>query len=341
MRLPVPQELKEEFPLSPRARAFIQKSRQTAERVLLRKDPRLAAIFGPCSVHDPKALLEFADRFLKLRPTIEGSLFPILRFFLEKPRTRLGWKGLLYDPRLDGSNDIAKGLSTSRRLFVELAEKGIPCASELLDPLAVPYFDDLIVWGMIGARTSASQPHRQMASGLPFPVGFKNDVYGQVGSAITGILAARIPHSHLGINEEGHIAALQTKGNPLTHLVLRGAEESPNYDSSSVELAAKALRAQGINPLLLVDCSHGNSGKDPEKQHIALRSMLEQVAKGTQAIAGFMLESHLFSGRQNLGGALKYGVSITDSCLGWDETQSLLLEAAHVCLGNSLQPGPL
>lgn len=334
MHLPVPEELKEEFPLSPKAQNFIRKSRQTAEEILLRKDRRLAAIFGPCSVHDSKAMLEFADRFLSIKPIIEDTLFPILRFFLEKPRTRLGWKGLLYDPRLDGSNDIAQGLRMSRKLFVELAEKGIPCATELLDPLAAPYFDDLIVWAMIGARTCASQPHRQLASGLPFPVGFKNGVYGEIGSSITGILAARIPHSHLGIDGTGRIAALQTQGNPLTHLVLRGAENAANYDPPSVDLAIKALLHQGIKPSLLIDCSHGNSSKDPEKQHMALRSTLEQAVKGNEAIAGFMLESHLFSGRQNLGETLKYGVSITDSCLGWEETRGLLLEAKELLAGS-------
>lgn len=328
MRLPIPQELKKEFPLSSKARQFIQQSRDAAKAVLLQIDSRLAAIFGPCSIHDPEALFDFAERFIRLRPKIETTLFPILRFFIEKPRTRLGWKGLLYDPKLDGSNDIVEGLRVSRKLFTELAEMGVPCATELLDPLALPYFDDLIVWGMVGARTAASQPHRQMASGLPFPVGFKNDMYGEMGSAITGILAARMPHTHIGIDVQGHIATVKTEGNSFAHLVLRGAENGSNYDPNSVLFASQALKAQGLKPRLLIDCSHGNSGKDPAKQRIALASTLEQIRSGNQSIAGFMLESHLFAGQQPIEGELRYGVSITDPCLGWDETEQLLLEAS-------------
>ncbi len=347
MRLPVPQELKGAFPLSPQAQLWIQESRRTAQRLLFREDPRYVAIFGPCSIHDPTALDEFAKRFLALKPQIEDTFFPVLRFFIEKPRTHLGWKGLLYDPHLDGSNNLTLGLHTSRKLLVQLAEMGIPCATELLDPLAVPYFDDLIVWGMIGARTSASQPHRQMASGLPFPVGFKNDVYGQLGSAITGITASRIPHTHLGIDNQGRVTALQTKGNPLTHLVLRGAEKAPNYDPQSVALAIQALESQGVDPRLLIDCSHGNSAKNPHNQKVALRSALQQIQEGNRAIFGFMLESHIFSGKQPMEGPLKYGVSITDACLGWDETEAILLEArsqltlSRTGASTSLVPSPL
>jgi 3-deoxy-7-phosphoheptulonate synthase len=329
MQLPSSQELKQEFPLSARALSFIQKSRDTAKRILLREDLRLVAIFGPCSIHDPTALFEFAEKFQTLQPKIEESLFPILRFFVEKPRSWAGWKGLLYDPHLDGSNDIEQGLRLSRKLLVDLAEREIPCATELLDPLAIPYFDDLIVWGMVGARTSASQPHRQVASGLPFPVGFKNGTQGEISSAVMGLSAARLPHSHIGINPLGRIASLQTQGNPFTHLVLRGSEKKGNYDPDSVHEAMKTLQMYKIEPRLLIDCSHGNSGKDPSKQSIALQSTLEQVKKGNGGIAGFMLESHLFGGKQSLEGELEYGVSITDPCLSWEETEQLLIRAAN------------
>lgn len=331
MELPSPAQLKKDYPLSKSVQKWIDEIRKSACRIVDRSDERLAAIVGPCSVHDPKSALEFASKLKKLSPEIEKGLFPVMRLFIEKSRTRLGWKGMLYDPYLDGSNDIEAGLRISRKLLLEIAEMGIPCALELLEPLAVPYFDDLIAWGLIGARTSASQPHRQLASGLPFPVGFKNDIYGNLDTSISGIIASQSPHSHLGINREGKIARVATQGNPWVHLILRGSEEQTNFDSESVDLALQMLQAHSLKPRLLIDCSHGNSKKDHRKQKNALESTMNQFVEGKRSIAGFMCESHLNVGKQALEdlSALRYGVSITDSCLGWEETESLLLWAAE------------
>ncbi len=322
--LPSPAQIKQEYPLP--VSDFISASRWTAQQILKRTDPRLALIVGPCSIHDPESALEYARRLNQLKPEIEKTFFPIMRVFLEKPRTRLGWKGMIYDPHLDGSNDIAAGLRKSRELIIKIAELGIPCATELLEPNVIPYFDDLIVWGLIGARTSASQPHRQMASALVFPIGFKNDCHGEFDAAISGVLTSRIPHSHIGIDAAGHVAALRTSGNPFTHLVLRGSDAHPNYDPHSVEKALRALHEHRLEPRLVIDCSHGNSGKDHRRQRIAFESIIHQAAE-TKAIAGLMLESHLFSGKQPLGedpSLLNYGISITDPCLGWEETETLL-----------------
>lgn len=324
MELPSPAQIRNEYPLH--ARNFIAAARNTAQKILERSDRRLVAIVGPCSIHDPESALEYARRLKKLTPEISKTFFPIMRLFIEKPRTRLGWKGMLYDPHLDGSNDIATGLRKSRELFLEIAQLGVPCATEILEPIIAPYFDDLVVWGLIGARTSASQPHRQMASGLHFPIGFKNDFRGELDVAIAGILTSRIPHSYVGIDPKGHIAALQTEGNPLSHLVLRGSEKQSNYDAASIAKALEALREHRLEPRLIIDCSHGNCGKDHRRQRAVFESVMEQ-AEENKAIAGLMLESHLFEGKQPLGddrSLLNYGVSITDPCLDWDETESLL-----------------
>jgi 3-deoxy-7-phosphoheptulonate synthase len=324
MELPSPAQIKNEFPL--KAREFIASARATAQAILQRSDPRLVAMVGPCSIHDTAAALEYARRLKQLIPAVEKTFYPIMRLFIEKPRTRLGWKGMLYDPHLDGSNDIVAGLRRSRELFLQIAEMGVPCATELLEPIVVPYFDDLITWGLVGARTSASQPHRQMASGLSFPVGFKNDCKGEIDAAIDSILAARIPHSHIGINSKGHVCAIRTKGNPLSHLVLRGSDRHPNYDAASLAKALDRLREHRLEPRLVIDCSHGNCGKDHRRQRLAFESIMEQAASN-KAIAGIMLESHLFSGKQPLSddrSLLHYGVSITDPCLDWEETEELL-----------------
>lgn len=332
MELPSPAELKTRLPLSEEARRFVAASRQTIQRIFERRDPRLLSIVGPCSIHDPASALEYAQRLKRLAGEIGQAFFPIMRFFIEKARTRLGWKGLLYDPRLDGSCEIAEGLELSRQLLVKITEAGVPCAVELLDPMVPLFFDDLIAWGVIGARTSASQPHRQMASGMPFPVGFKNDVYGQLDVAISGILVAKSPQSHLSIDARGKLAAVRTNGNPFPHLVLRGSDSRPNYDALSVAKAVEDLQQQNAEPRLIIDCSHGNSGKNPLKQKISLETAIDQVREGSPAIAGFMIESHLVPGCQPLQenpAFLRYGVSVTDPCLGWEETESLLAAAAE------------
>lgn len=329
MQLPTPEEIKRELPLSsPQA---ISNFRKTAAKILTRTDPRLVAIVGPCSVHDFDSALEYAEKLKNLRQEIDQTFFPIMRIFFEKPRTRLGWKGLLYDPYLDGSNDIASGIRKSRELILKITELGVPCASELLEPMLLPYFDDLITWGLIGARTSASQPHRQMASGLNFPVGFKNDFTGNIETAISGILTSKMPHSHIGINGHGRISSIQTKGNPLTHLVLRGSENGPNFDEGSVRKSLEMLEDQHLEERVIIDCSHGNSGKDHLKQPHVFLDVMDQ-AENNPAIAGFMLESHLHSGKQPFSkiDSLSYGVSITDPCIGWEETERLLLSRARV-----------
>lgn len=324
MELPSPASLRQLFPLSSFAQKQRDLFRQSACEILQGKSSRLVFIVGPCSIHDPKSALEYAQKLQSLSQELSSSFLLILRFFIEKPRTRLGWKGMLYDPFLDGSHDIEEGLKQSRQLLVQIVEMGVPCAMEILEPLALPYFEDLLTWGLIGARTSASQPHRQIASQLSFPVGFKNDCFGRWDAAIDGIYSSQMPHCFIGLNETGKVAKIQTQGNPFSHLVLRGKEEGPNYDTQTVKKALSDLRRHHLHPRLLIDCSHGNSGKDPFRQ----RQVLEEVlAHRMEGVVGFMLESHLLSGRQPLPEdltRLHYGVSITDACLGWEETSSLL-----------------
>jgi 3-deoxy-7-phosphoheptulonate synthase len=324
--LPSPSFLKKEIPTHP----FTAGARAAAAKIVRREDPRLCVLMGPCSIHDPASALDYAERLKKLSAQLEPCLFLAMRLFVEKPRSKAGWKGMLYDPHLDGSNDIETGLRRSRELLWEINEMGVSCATEILDPLIPFYLSDLISWGLIGARTSASQPHRQAASGMHFPVGFKNDTQGRLDSCIDGIAVSRLPQSHIGVDEEGRVAAVRTRGNPLTHLVLRGSSTSTNFDAGSIHSALLALENQGLEPRVMVDCSHGNSKKDPSLQKIAFESVISQVADGNESILGLMLESHIKPGKQRLDGAssLSYGVSVTDSCLGWEETEDLLLWAA-------------
>lgn len=325
--LPSPEQIKKQYPLLPKQRLFLERSRGQAEKIVRRKTSQLAAIVGPCSIHDSASALEYALRLKKLSDNLNGSLFLAMRFFIEKPRTRLGWKGLLYDPRLDGSNDLSEGIRLSRELLLKMAELEVPCACEILEPLAIDYIGDLLSWGLIGARTSASQPHRQLASGLPFPVGFKNGIHGDIDVAIAAVHSARVPHSHIGLTEKGRIAAVQTSGNPLAHIVLRGSETRVNYDSASLSEIAWTMKQHRLDPCFLVDCGHGNSGRDPIRQKAAFQSVITQAAEGNSSILGLMLESHLQGGKQPLledPYDLLYGVSITDPCLGWEETEELL-----------------
>lgn len=317
-----PSKLKSLFP-SPTE--FVDSSRKAVQNILQKKNECYLAIVGPCSIHDIEAALEYAEKLHALQKEVGDSLFLVMRLFFEKSRTGLGWKGFLTDPHLDESNDLVQGLEKSRALLLEITRMGVPCGAELLDPLAVPYFDDLLVWGAIGARTVSSQTHRQIASGVLFPVGFKNDLHGTVDSAVSGILSSRAAHAYLGIDEEGKIAVKKTSGNPFSHLVLRGGDKHPNCDPAAISKVLRILHAHYLEPVLLVDCSHGNSGKDHRKQPQVLRSLLEQE---NPAIRGFMLESFLFPGKQPLKKPLEYGVSITDSCLGWGETADLLYETA-------------
>lgn len=327
--LPTPEEIKREFPLLPKEEAFLALAKEKAKLIVEHKSPLFTLVVGPCSVHDADSTIEYALKIQKLSREVADSIFLVMRLFVEKPRTQLGWKGILYDPHLDGTNDIAEGLRQSRKLLLTMAHLGVPCASELLDPLASSYFSDLVAWGFVGARTSASPLHRQMASGLPFPVGFKNSLHGETDVAIAAILAARASHSHLGINEEGKISCLETPGNRWTHIVLRGSQTKSNFDPASIAKTIQDLKKHRISPRLLIDCAHGNSRKNPLQQKTVLKSVLQQIKEGNEAIFGVMLESHLYAGKQPLiddPDKLHYGVSITDPCLGWEETEDLVRE---------------
>ena len=322
--LPSPTVLRERLPVDAQLAAQITAHRQTVRDILNGTDDRLLVITGPCSLHDPKSALEYGHRLSELSRQLGDKVFLVMRAYVEKPRTTVGWKGMLYDPHLDGSNDIATGLNVSRHLLLDLARLGLPLATELLHPMAADYLGDLLSWAAIGARTTESQIHREMVSGLPMPVGFKNGTDGSIDVASDAMGAAEHPHTHLGIDDNGHSALLQTAGNPDTHLVLRGGHHGPNYDANSIRTAVDALQSKGRNRRLIVDCSHANSGKDPLRQPEVLRDLLEQRARGENPIAGVMLESHLQDGKQPLQKPLQYGLSITDGCLGWDRTEQLL-----------------
>ena len=327
--LPSPALLRQRLPLSEALAERVQNDRNAIRAVLDGRDPRLLVVVGPCSLHEPVAAQEYAERLAALAPQVSDQLLLVMRTYVEKPRTTVGWKGLLYDPGLDGSGDMAEGLHLSRRLMLNILDTGLPIASELLQPLAARYFDDLLGWAAIGARTSESQVHREMVSGLDLPVGFKNGTDGSLGIACDAMRSAAHPHQHFGIDELGHPALLETSGNPDTHLVLRGGQAAPNYDARSVLAARMALQRQGIAARIMVDCSHANSGKDPLRQPAVLDCVLEQRLAGDASLRGVMLESHLFDGCQPLQGELRYGVSITDGCLGWAATEQLLRNAAR------------
>ncbi len=328
--LPSPQELMDTLPASEAARGTVLRGRAELEPILAGEDGRLAVIVGPCSIHDGEAALEYAGRLRDLAGRVAEHVFVVMRVYFEKPRTTVGWKGLVYDPRLDGSDEIDEGLREARALLVQINEMGLPAATEFLDPIVPQYFADLISWAAIGARTVESQTHRQLASGLSMPVGIKNRTDGNTGVAIDALVAARASHGFLGVDHDGRASLVTTTGNPYAHLVLRGGNDRPNYDAASVGRALAALRDAGLPPFLIVDCSHGNSGKDEARQPAVFRDVLEQRAGGQRGIVGLMLESHLEAGRQDLGvnpSALRYGVSITDACIGWGQTEELLLGA--------------
>ncbi|MCW3148425.1 3-deoxy-7-phosphoheptulonate synthase [Stutzerimonas stutzeri] len=327
--LPSPAVLRQRLPLNDALAERIRTDRNAIRAVLDGRDPRLLVVVGPCSLHDPIAALEYAARLAELAPQVSDQLLLVMRAYVEKPRTTVGWKGLVYDPHLDGRSDMAEGLHLARRLMLDILEAGLPIATELLQPLAAGYFDDLLGWAAIGARTSESQIHRELVSGLDLPVGFKNGTDGSLGVACDAMRSAAHPHRHFGMDDLGHPALLETHGNPDTHLVLRGGHGAPNYDAQSVAAARRALEKNGIAPRIMVDCSHANSGKDPLRQPAVLASVIEQRLAGDSSLRGVMLESHLFDGCQSLGGELRYGVSITDGCLGWTATERLLRTAAE------------
>ncbi|HSW87442.1 MAG TPA: 3-deoxy-7-phosphoheptulonate synthase [Rhabdochlamydiaceae bacterium] len=329
MHIPSPKELKEILPLSANQSKFISSKRSIARDVLLGRDKRMVIVAGPCSIHDLSAAKEYAQRFKELSQKVKNSCLLIMRVYFEKARTCMGWKGFLYDPHLNGSNDIQAGLYLARKLLLELADMHIPAATEFVDPLLTPYIEDLICWGFIGARTCASQPHRQLASHLSLPIGFKNSTDGNLDDAINGVLSARAPHSFLHVDEDGRLSAIESQGNALTHIVLRGSNELPNYDPKSVNAAVEKLALAHLTPRLLIDCSHGNCQKQFIKQKEAFSSVVQQM-QDNEKIMGVMLESHLEKGNQLLSeepSSLRYAVSITDPCIDWTTTEELILSA--------------
>jgi 3-deoxy-7-phosphoheptulonate synthase len=324
-----PSQLHEDIPASARATQTVSAARRALTDILSGRDPRLLVVVGPCSIHDTQAAIEYAHHLKGLADELTDQLFIVMRVYFEKPRTTVGWKGLINDPRMDDSFRIDEGLHVARRLLVELNDLGLPCGTEALDPITPQYLGDLIAWSAIGARTTESQTHRELASGLSSPVGFKNGTDGNLDVAINAMLSAAQPHAFLGINGDGQVAVTQTRGNAFGHLILRGGAV-PNYDSVAVSEAEGALAAQKLPVNIVVDCSHANSRKNHALQTLVLKDVVHQIADGNQSIKGVMLESNLFEGNQKLGRAqdLRYGVSITDACLGWDTTASCLREAA-------------
>ncbi|HXG43393.1 MAG TPA: 3-deoxy-7-phosphoheptulonate synthase [Gemmatimonadales bacterium] len=333
-----PRALLAELPLTRRAAQTVLAGREEVRAILTGRDPRLLVIAGPCSIHDPVAALDYAQRLARLRVELSGTLAILMRVYFEKPRTTVGWKGLINDPHLDGTRDMATGLRLARKLLLDVADLGLPAATELLGPVIPQYIADLVAWTAIGARTAESQTHREMASGLSMPVGFKNTTDGNLTVALDAMQAAATPHTFLGIDEEGRGAIVHTSGNPDRHLVLRGGGGRTNYDAASVREAARLLALRGLPTRVMVDCSHGNSNKDHTRQALVFRDVLGQVAGGggSPDILGVMLESHLHAGSQRLepgGRGLRYGVSITDACIDWETTEALLREADEVLAG--------
>lgn len=329
-RLPTPAELHARLPRSPELAERIAAQRDAVKRIVAGDDDRLLVVVGPCSVHDPEAAVAYARRLAELMPDVSDRLLPVMRVYVEKPRTIVGWKGLAYDPDLDGSGDMARGLTLSRQLMREIAALGLPVATELLQPMLAPYLDDLLAWVAIGARTTESQLHRELASGLDAAVGFKNATGGEIQVALDAMRSAAHPHQHFALDAAGRPVVRDTAGNAHAQLVLRGGRSGPNHDVESVRAAREALEAAGLNPRLMVDCSHANARKDHRRQAAVLRDVLAQRRAGEMALAGVMLESHLHEGKQPLErDRLRYGVSITDACLGWEETAALLCEAAE------------
>ena len=324
-----PQELRQQLPLSAALAQRVQQQREQVRAILSGEDSRLLVVIGPCSIHSIDEAIEYAERLALLSSQVSEHMLLAMRIYIEKPRTTVGWKGLLYDPHLDGSADMAQGLYLSRQLMLRMLELNLPVATELLQPLAASYFDDLLSWAAIGARTSESQIHREMVSGLQLPVGFKNGTDGSVSVALDAMRSAAHAHQHFGLDAQGRAALVETQGNADTHLVLRGGQQGPNYDAQSVARACAAMRKVGLEAALMVDCSHANSGKNPQLQPQILQSVLAQRAAGDRSLRAVMLESNLMDGQQVLCDNLQYGVSITDGCLGWAKTEQMLLEAAQ------------
>lgn len=327
-----PQALSEALPISEKIAETVVLARRTVNDIISFKDKRLLAIVGPCSIHNTDQALDYAEKLVKLRAAVQDQIYIVMRVYFEKPRTILGWKGLIYDPHLDGSFDMLTGLHKARKLLLKINELGLPCATEMLDPLVPQFIADLISWSAIGARTTESQTHRQMASGLSMPVGFKNATNGDLMVAANAARAAMFPQSFIGIDQaEGKIHIFHTKGNPCTHLVLRGGSDGPNYSAEHVAKAEKTLEDSGVKTGIMIDCNHANSDKDPYKQPIVLEDIVKQKLNANKSIIGFMVESHIKGGNQPIPqdlDQLQYGVSITDACIDFEATEKMFKDAA-------------
>lgn len=325
-----PRQLLTELPMSEAANETVVTHREIVKRILSGEDKRLLVVVGPCSIHDESACLDYARRLKGLSDAVADRILLVMRVYFEKPRTTVGWKGLINDPHLNDTFDVQTGLRLARGILLRVGELGIPAATEMLEPITPQYIADLVTLGSIGARTTESPTHRQMASGLSMPVGFKNGTDGELQIAIDAMEAARHPHAFLGIDDEGHTCIVHSCGNPWGHLILRGGRSGPNYTSDLLRLAAERLVASGLSPRLLVDCSHANSNKDYRRQSVVWRDVVSQRAAGNETIIGLMLESNIQEGKQSPSSEptkLRYGVSITDGCIGWEETEALIREA--------------
>ncbi len=329
-QIPSPEEIRKKVPVGKKARETVFYARQDLQKIIDGEDKRQIVIVGPCSIHDKDAALEYAGKLVKLQKKVGDKFVLVMRAYFEKPRTTVGWKGFIYDPYLDVSYSLQEGIIQARKLLAEINSMGLPTATEVLGPIVIQYYADLICWSAIGARTAESQTHRELASGLSMPVGFKNGTSGEVDIAVNAIISARTKHHFLGMDENGKVSVVSTKGNPYCHVILRGGKDSPNYSAADVKRAGYVCEEAGIEPRIMIDCSHANSGKDYKNQAKVWKSVIQQVKKGSTTIIGLMLESHLFEGSQKIGGGfgeLKYGVSVTDSCIGWKETEKLILES--------------
>ncbi len=325
-----PRALRNEIPVSEAAANTVVAGRQVIQNILDRKDPRIFVIAGPCSIHDLDAAMEYAQRFKQLADEVSETIYLVMRVYFEKPRTTVGWKGFINDPDLDDSFNITKGLHLGRQLLLDLAEMGIPTATEALDPVTPQFIGDLISWTAIGARTSESQTHREMSSGLSTPVGFKNGTDGSLDTCVNAMQSASAPHSFLGIDSDGRTAITHSTGNRYSHVVLRGGRNGPNYDSVNIILTEQALEKARLPKSIVVDCSHANSNKNPALQPLVMENCIHQIREGNRSIVGLMIESHLHAGNQKISSnrdELQYGVSVTDGCVSWETTEDMLRKA--------------
>ncbi|YAF96835.1 MAG: 3-deoxy-7-phosphoheptulonate synthase [Nodularia sp. CChRGM 3473] len=324
-----PNEVKLRLPLTKSAEQTVLKHRQEIKNILDFQDRRKFIVVGPCSIHDTQAAMEYSQKLKVLSERVKDKLLLIMRVYFEKPRTTVGWKGLINDPDMDDSFHVENGLLIARSLLLKIAELGLPAGTEALDPIIPQYISELITWSAIGARTTESQTHREMASGLSMPVGFKNGTDGNIQVALNALQSTQSPHNFLGINHKGQVSVFQTKGNTYGHVILRGGNQ-PNFDAANVQLVEEKLKQANLSPRIVIDCSHGNTNKDYKLQSTVLENVIQQIVDGNTSIVGMMLESHLYEGNQPITGKreeLKYGVSVTDKCISWDETEKIILAA--------------